>query len=213
MAKRTRKSKTLSQEDRALWQLVTSGVNPMINHARVTGYEPTESDIELTGPLPGVGGSRDQASAERKPKTKPVVVPVTSRVEPASGRRQKQHLAAFDEKAARRIGRGREAIDARIDLHGLRQDEAHHALRGFLNGAIRRGFRTVLVITGKGRADADNVRGDRQERGILRRQVPAWLSSPDLAQIVISFTTAHVRHGGEGALYVRLRARRKLPQP
>ncbi|MEM7778598.1 MAG: Smr/MutS family protein [Pseudomonadota bacterium] len=43
--------------------------------------------------------------------------------------------------------------------------------------------------------------------------MPAWLSSPDLAQIVISFTTAHVRHGGEGALYVRLRARRKLPQP
>jgi DNA-nicking Smr family endonuclease len=42
-------------------------------------------------------------------------------------------------------------------------------------------------------------------RGVLRRNVPRWLAAPGLAPLVISYATAHIRHGGEGALYVRLR--------
>ena len=47
-----------------------------------------------------------------------------------------------------------------------------------------------------------------REPGVLRRQVPMWLREPELAAIVVGFTTAHVRHGGEGALYVQLRRAR-----
>ena len=69
----------------------------------------------------------------------------------------------------------------------------------------------MLVITGKGapartaldeRAERDGI-----ERGVLRRNVPRWLAEPELAGIVIGFTTAAVNHGGEGALYVHLRKR------
>ncbi len=49
------------------------------------------------------------------------------------------------------------------------------------------------------------------ERGVLRRNVPRWLGEPELAGIVIGFTTAAVNHGGEGALYVHLRKRDARP--
>ncbi len=104
--------------------------------------------------------------------------------------------------------RGKTEIDARLDLHGLRQGEARHRLIGFLHSAQGRGYRTVLIITGKGSgATADplaHALGEPQ-RGVLRRLVPQWLQEPDLRAIVVSFTTAGVRHGGEGALYVHLR--------
>jgi DNA-nicking Smr family endonuclease len=106
-------------------------------------------------------------------------------------RREKQHLA-----------RGRAAIDKRIDLHGLTQAEAHVALCHFLRRAQHDGARFVLVITGKG------GRAGEPERGVLRRQVPHWLGLPELRDIVLAFEEAHVVHGGEGALYVRLRRSR-----
>ena len=43
------------------------------------------------------------------------------------------------------------------------------------------------------------------ERGVLKRQVPMWLSLPEFRSFVVGFEDAHVGHGGEGALYVRLR--------
>jgi DNA-nicking Smr family endonuclease len=35
--------------------------------------------------------------------------------------------------------------------------------------------------------------------------VPQWLAEPEFRTIVLSYTAASIRHGGEGALYVRLR--------
>ena len=60
------------------------------------------------------------------------------------------------------------------------------------------GAKVVLVITGKG------VRGDG-ERGVLKRQVPMWLRLPEFRDMVVGFETAGIGHGGEGAMYVRLR--------
>ena len=61
----------------------------------------------------------------------------------------------------------------------------------------------MLVITGKG------VAGDA-ERGVLRRQVPQWLALPEFRTLVVGFEEAHIGHGGEGALYVRIRRARSL---
>lgn len=100
-----------------------------------------------------------------------------------------------------RVARGRAAIDGRLDLHGLTQGEAHAALLRFLRAAVSRGARLVLVITGKG------ARGDG-ERGVLKRQVPQWLSLPEFRALIVGYEDAHVAHGGEGALYVRVRRSR-----
>jgi DNA-nicking Smr family endonuclease len=95
-------------------------------------------------------------------------------------------------------------IDARIDLHGMTQDEAHAALSRFLRRAQGNGGKLVLVITGKGtRFGSDD---DGRERGVLKRQVPMWLRLPGLCEIVIGFEDASIGHGGTGALYVRLRS-------
>lgn len=138
------------------------------------------------------------------------VVPAEEHVSPPATRPRGKAppLAAFDRRQARRIGSGQIEIDARLDLHGMRQGEAHAALHRFLFAAHARGDRIALVITGKGsplaRDDADGVPG--RDRGVLKRNVPRWLGEPELRAIVVSHTAAHVRHGGDGALYVRLRS-------
>jgi len=113
-------------------------------------------------------------------------------VEPIE-RRQKQRLA-----------RGMAAIDARLDLHGKTQAQAHAELLRFLRRAQSDGARFVLVITGKGSLAGS----DGSERGVLKRQVPLWLRQPELRGYVSAIEQAHVVHGGEGALYVRLRRQR-----
>jgi DNA-nicking Smr family endonuclease len=110
-------------------------------------------------------------------------------------------IERLDRRQKQRLARGTQPIDGRLDLHGRSQAEAHAALLRFLRGAQADGAKFVLVITGKGsrgRADAD-------ARGVLQRQVPLWLSLPEFRRYVIGFEPAGSSHGGEGALYVRVR--------
>jgi DNA-nicking Smr family endonuclease len=87
----------------------------------------------------------------------------------------------------------------------MTQREAHDALLRFLRSAQDRGVTLVLVITGKGKAGAESP----GERGVLKRQVPQWLRLPAVRDLVVGFEPAHITHGGEGALYVRLRRARE----
>ncbi|MEX1061120.1 MAG: Smr/MutS family protein [Methyloceanibacter sp.] len=117
----------------------------------------------------------------------------------------------LNRQTSRQLEKGRLPVEARLDLHGMRQREAHAALRRFLKSAQGKGHRHVLVITGKG-ADPDETKPfyEDDERGVLRQAVPHWLSQPDLAQMIVSYSEAPRRLGGEGALYVRLRKGRSL---
>ncbi len=106
--------------------------------------------------------------------------------------------AVVDAALHRRLTRGRDAIAARIDLHGMTQDAARAALGAFVRRAVENGWRAVLVITGKG------VGGD----GVLKRRVPDWLAEAPVRDHVAGVSEAHRRHGGEGALYVALKRAR-----
>jgi DNA-nicking Smr family endonuclease len=110
-------------------------------------------------------------------------------------------LAPLGRRERSRLSRGKSEIDARLDLHGMTQTRAHQALHRFLQRAHSDGYSFVLVITGKG-APGDS------ERGVLRRQVPHWLSLPEFRAMVIGFEEASIGHGGAGALYVRIRRAR-----
>lgn len=109
-------------------------------------------------------------------------------------------LAPLGKRERTKLSRGRSEIDARLDLHGMTQMRAHRALSGFLQRAHHDGLTFVLVITGKGRTGG--------ESGVLRRQVPEWLSLPEFRAFVVGFEEASIGHGGEGALYVRIRRAR-----
>jgi len=114
----------------------------------------------------------------------------------------------MDRKAHGRMKRGKLVPEARIDLHGMTMNRAHPALTGFILRAHREGKRLVLVITGKGR-DRDEDGPIPVRRGILRHQVPHWLTVPPLSALVLQIVPAHIRHGGGGAFYVYLRRNRQ----
>jgi DNA-nicking Smr family endonuclease len=134
-------------------------------------------------------------------------VPPPPKPAAAAARTTPPPLARFDERQRRRLARDAEQIDARLDLHGMRQREAHSVLRRFLLACAARGDRHVLVITGKGtRVEPENGRDYlADDRGVLRRLVPQWLGEAELRGVVVSYTEASTRHGGGGALYLRLR--------
>lgn len=109
--------------------------------------------------------------------------------------------AGIDKRQAERLKRGRTVIDARIDLHGMTQAEAHRRLIAFVDRGAAAGWRCVLVITGKGLTGEMAGRG----AGVLREAVPRWLNEPPLRPCVIAFTYAQPKDGGHGALYVLLK--------
>src|SRR5208282_2331351 len=103
--------------------------------------------------------------------------------------------AGLDRARFEKLKRGQMAIEARLDLHGQTQDEAHRELSSFIARAQAQGRRLALVITGKG----------REGRGVLRDSVPRWLNEPGLRGRVLALVNAQPRDGGSGALYVLLR--------
>ncbi len=105
----------------------------------------------------------------------------------------------LEPRRLRRLTRERDPIEARLDLHGYGVWEAEDRLKAFLLRAHANGLRAVLVVTGKGST------GD----GLIRRHAPEWLASRELRGVVAGVSTAGRRHGGEGALYVALKARRE----
>jgi DNA-nicking Smr family endonuclease len=110
----------------------------------------------------------------------------------------------MDRKTHTKMKRGKLRPEARIDLHGMTMDRAHPALTGFIMRSAGEGKRLVLVITGKGK-DRDDDGPIPARRGVLRHNVPHWLSVPPLSQLVLQITPAHVSHGGGGAYYVYLK--------
>ena len=110
----------------------------------------------------------------------------------------------MDRKTHTKMKRGKLRPEARIDLHGMTMNRAHPALTGFIMRSASEGKRLVLVITGKGK-DRDDDGPIPVRRGVLRHNVPHWLSVPPLSQLVLQITAAHASHGGGGAYYVYLK--------
>lgn len=127
----------------------------------------------------------------------------------SDGRPAKKPRAGIEPNLKQRLMRGREDIDGTIDLHGMRQVEAHAALSRFIHARSARGDRTLLVITGKGLKKLDDDAAVIIERGVLRAMLPMWLSEPNLSPLVSGWDLAAQGHGGDGAFYVRLRRARE----
>ena len=98
-------------------------------------------------------------------------------------------------EVVRKLRRGVWSIQAQLDLHGLRRDEAREQLGGFLREAARQGWRCVRVIHGKGN-------GSPGREPVLKSKVKTWLVQK---REVIAFTQARAADGGHGALLVLLR--------
>lgn len=184
--------RTLRPGEKALWQKIARTVTPL-------KPPPLGASAKPAAPPP---------APPEAPSTPPPQPPVVASAPPGAGIGKAKlpsprTVGDLDRNLRRRLARGAEQIDGRIDLHGMTQEEAHGALIRFIESSQRAGRRTVLVITGKG------GRGGGEGRGILRRAVPHWLAGRALQPLVVSFGPAHQSHGGDGALYVRLRLPRR----
>ena len=193
MAGTMTRRRSLSDEERALWSGFARTITPL---------DPSRQRAEVLEPHPS---TKIAAKSSAKPtvkaeKSTPVRSPAATPHEPEPEKKSPS-LAPLGRRLKQRVARGREPIDARLDLHGFTQAQAQAKLLRFLRRAQADGARMALIVTGKGTGKG----GDTHERGILKRQVPLWLSLPEFRSLVVGFEDAHTGHGGAGALYVRLR--------
>ncbi|WP_293867927.1 Smr/MutS family protein [uncultured Alsobacter sp.] len=185
-----RRRRTLTGDEQALWSHVTRHVAPLNGRLAEPAVETPPQPVKAE-PAPSGKSVAPVAAAPVRPPSPPPAPP----------------LAPIERRLKQRLSRGSQPIDAVIDLHGMRQAEAHDALRHFILRGQAAGHMVVLVVTGKGGSAPQERGGLFEERGVLRRVVPHWLRLPDLRPAVLGFDEAVAHHGGSGALYVRLRRR------
>lgn len=175
----------LENEERVLWGKVAKTTRPMPGRMEelLEFEDMTELDEKQTT---SIKNPAKAAVTEAQPA-------------PVQGEKPKGLHHPLERPVKRKIAKGRLPLEARIDLHGMIQSEAHGMLLDFLLRAHERGLRHVLVITGKG--------SSLGSEGALKRAVPLWFSKAEFRFLISSYETAARHHGGEGALYVRLSRR------
>ena len=175
--------RALSSDETILWQAITEDVKPLI---KTTNKDLTSIESGKTVRRRGVLRSLSP-TIHYKPKT-------------AETELSYDPAPRLDRRTEMRLRRGRLSIDACLDLHGMTQGEAHHALVQFLGSVYENGQRTVLVITGKG--------GTNGRIGVLKEAVPRWLKETMTRRYVRGFAHAAPKDGGEGALYVLVKRKK-----
>jgi DNA-nicking Smr family endonuclease len=162
----------LPPEDLHLWKINTRDVKPLTKQTEKTQEVPPKS------------------KKTHLPSTAPLPKPTKSIASPTP-------LPSLDRRQLKRV-----KIEARFDMHGLSLEKGYNALERFLRTSQQRGFKTVLVITGKGSLTAENT---------LRRQLPFWVEETPMRQLVATLHhPAKIHDGGHGAYYLELRKMNKV---
>jgi len=201
MAKRDRKRQP-TVKDWHLWSEVTRSVSPLkrATPAQATNPEPQSKPKKPEKP------KKPPATTSEPPTWSPSATPHHHQPQSfGAGHNSPRTMPGrvIEPRMRRRLMRGQLPIDATIDLHGLRQSEAHAALSRFISARYARGDRTLLVITGKGLKKTGY--GSIEQRGVLRSMLPIWLSEQALSPMIAGWEVSAQSHGGEGAYYVRLK--------
>lgn len=193
--KRSSRKPRLNDDDLELWRRVTERTEKLDLKSLFT------PEIDAPPPSPAAL-KRGRSALLGKPMPKPRRR--TYDLMPSLPDQVRSAPVQMDNKSFGKLKRGKLRPEGRIDLHGMTLDRAHPALLHFIQTSHRNGKRLVLVITGKGKQRDDG--GPIPVRyGVLRHQVPQWLSSPPLSSVVLQVAQAHISHGGSGAYYVYLR--------
>ncbi len=199
----------------ALWAEVTRSLTPLKSRPDRLHFGPLLDEKPARVPqgtkAPGRDGSGGKTGdSGKRDRPKATNVRARNKVQNPSGLTDRPAQGSFSRREMRRIDRGQQPVEARLDLHGMVQATAHVALRGFIERCRNNGLRHVLVITGKGRSgQGEDMFFGEAERGVLRRMVPLWLGEADICKHIAGFSEAPRRLGGEGALYIRLRRKNR----
>ncbi|TRD22794.1 DNA mismatch repair protein MutS [Palleronia caenipelagi] len=203
----SRRHRSLRPEEEALWKLITDRTKPM---------HPDRKPPEVKSPIRAKTEAPDGTPRSSAAPPRPIEPfqlgsdarhrPETRMAMPDIAEQLARTPVQMDAGRFRKMRSGKLEVEGRIDLHGLTLSEAHPRLMSFLFSSHAAGKRLVLVITGKGK-DRDDGTAIPAHRGLLRHQVPHWITTGPAKSIVLQVTPAHRRHGGSGALYIYLRRR------
>ncbi|MEM9332467.1 MAG: Smr/MutS family protein [Pseudomonadota bacterium] len=171
-------------KDLDLWEKVKRTAKPLHSNRAAPSGKP---DIHLQSEAPEPV-TKHAPKRIIRPHTNEPLISISPQFEPK----------LLDQSTRRKISKGKLTIEAKLDLHGMTQIQAHQRLLGFLERAYNTGRRTILVITGKGAGG----------EGILRSAVPRWLDEPAFRKYSAGYHEASLSHGGSGALYVRVRRKK-----
>jgi len=107
-------------------------------------------------------------------------------------------VKGLDRRIVKKLRRGEYSIQAHLDLHGYRKEEARLEVARFIEESVSRDLRCVLVVHGRGLGSKDNI-------PVLKEKLTAWLTRGAIGRHVLAFTSARPFDGGTGAVYVLLR--------
>lgn len=191
MTSGNKKNGKLTPEDMALWRQIADAVKPLHKSGKSLDVEEALAD------LPKSVRNKPPLDVSHPPKIRSGAAPYYQPMSNSRPNGFEPPAKRLDDKTVRRLRKGKLDIDATIDLHGMVQMQAHRSLINFIEREQLGNSRMVLVITGKGKAG----------QGVLRDAVPRWLAEHPLRSLVSGWRSSHLTHGGDGALYVRLKKR------
>ena len=171
-------------EDEQLWEIFTKGIKK-INHSKVPNLAVKQKQIKI------------RFANEIN------ILPDVSRETLKLG-----NLKNLDTATGTKFSKGKMKIDGKLDLHGLTAKQAFISLKEFLNKHYSRASRCLIVITGKGGLQVEE-NGEIKKTGIRTRLLPVWLNDKELKPMILSFTIAKDKDGGNGAFYILLKRQRK----
>lgn len=117
-------------------------------------------------------------------------------------------LGGIDKNTLNKFKKEEFRIEAVLDLHGYKEDDAFEKVEDFITSCYNQGKRCVVVVTGKGNIHQnDDIYAPK---GVLKRQTPQWLNMPRIRSMILVFKNPSEKHGGQGALYILLRRNKDL---
>lgn len=185
-----------------------------LSEAEAAAWEQVAATVKRLDPLSlrARAASRSETATPAKPLTAPPPVQpkkarmAPARTPPAPPPPKPRPEGNLDSQWDRRLKAGSVSPDLTLDLHGYGLDAAYNRLMGGVAQARAVGARTILLIAGKSRPVDPADRGTK--RGAIRAKVLDWLAASEHHSAIAAVRRAHIRHGGEGALYIVLRRER-----
>lgn len=198
MVKKTPKS--VSQEDLEVWKKITIQLKR------------NKPEVLIKKNISGLKIKKSSKSLPKAPELKPFIIGENvlkkeKIILPNFHEDNKINSPNMDKKNFKKLVKGKMEIEGTIDLHGLTADQAKIKLITFINHSYSLGKRLIIVITGKGKHKGFDE-FQRPINGVLRQNLPEWLSGPSVTNKVLQVTQAQPKHGGAGAFYVYLRRQR-----
>jgi len=192
--------KSVSQEDLEVWKKITIQLKR------------NKPEVLIKKNISGLKIKKSSKSLPKAPELKPFIIgeKVLKKekiILPNFHEDNKINSPNMDKKNFKKLVKGKMEIEGTIDLHGLTANQAKIKLITFINHSYSLGKRLIIVITGKGKHKGFDE-FQRPINGVLRQNLPEWLSGPSVTNKVLQVTQAQPKHGGAGAFYVYLRRQR-----